>query len=89
LFWKIFPNWKNCEHVLGRQLGSRISEPLTACQYDFLQGSSPTSDHSYGLESRFKFHKRSQLLIRTHNETLSVTAVRVHNPNRSPVGINR
>ena len=38
---------------------------------------------------RFKFHKRSQLFIRTHNETLSVVAMRVCNPDRSPVGINR
>jgi hypothetical protein len=37
----------------------------------------------------FKLHNRSQLLIRSHNETLSVTAMRVSNPDRSPVGINR
>jgi len=24
-----------------------------------------------------------------HNETLSVVAMRVHNPDRSPIGINR
>jgi hypothetical protein len=38
---------------------------------------------------RFKFHKRRQQFIRTHNETLSVVAMRVHNPDRSPVGMNR
>jgi hypothetical protein len=38
---------------------------------------------------RFKFEKRRQLLIRTHNETLSVAAVRIDNKDRSPVGINR
>jgi len=27
--------------------------------------------------------------IRTHNETLSVAAMRVNNPDRSPVAINR
>ena len=31
---------------------------------------------------RFQFHKRSQFFIRTHNETLSVVAVRVSNPDR-------
>ena len=31
----------------------------------------------------FQFHKRSQLFIRTHNETLSVVAMRVSNPDRS------
>ena len=36
-----------------------------------------------------QFQKRSQLFIRTHNETLSIVAMRVCNPDRSPVGINR
>jgi hypothetical protein len=31
----------------------------------------------------------SQRFIRTHNETLSVAAMRVNNPDRSPVAINR
>jgi len=35
----------------------------------------------------FHFHKRSQLFIRVHNETLSVAAMRVSNPDCSPVGI--
>jgi hypothetical protein len=30
-----------------------------------------------------------QLFIRTHNETLSVTAVRIDNKDGSPVGVNR
>jgi hypothetical protein len=42
-----------------------------------------------GSDRRFKFNKRRQLFIRTHNETLSVAAMRVSNPDRSPVGINR
>jgi hypothetical protein len=37
---------------------------------------------------RFKFQKRSQLFIRTHNETLSVVAVRVSNEDCSPVRIH-
>ena len=36
---------------------------------------------------RFEFQKRSQLFIRTHNETRSVAAVCVSNPDRSPVAI--
>jgi hypothetical protein len=35
------------------------------------------------------FQKRSQLIIRADDETLSVIAMRVCNPDRSPVGINR
>jgi hypothetical protein len=38
---------------------------------------------------RFEFQKRSQLFIRVHNETLPVVAMRVNNPDRSPLGINR
>jgi hypothetical protein len=33
----------------------------------------------------FKFHKRSQLFIRTHNEPLFVVAMCVGNPNHSPM----
>jgi hypothetical protein len=36
---------------------------------------------------RFEFDKRRQFFIRTHKETLSV-AMRVSNPDRSPLGIN-
>jgi hypothetical protein len=32
---------------------------------------------------RFKFHKRRQNLVCTHNETLSAAAMRVNNPDRS------
>src|SRR5438132_284909 len=35
----------------------------------------------------FEFQKRSQLFIRMHNETLSVAAMRVSNPDRSPFTI--
>jgi len=35
----------------------------------------------------FKFHQRSELLIRTHNEPLTVVAMRVHNPDCSPFKI--
>jgi hypothetical protein len=36
-----------------------------------------------------QFQKRRQLFIGVHNEPLSVTAIGICNPNRSPVGINR
>jgi hypothetical protein len=38
---------------------------------------------------RFQFQERRQLFIRSHNETLSVAAMCVCNPDWSPVGINR
>jgi hypothetical protein len=38
---------------------------------------------------RSDFYKRSQLFIRADNETLSIVAMRVCNPDRSLVGINR
>jgi hypothetical protein len=39
------------------------------------------------INRRFKFEKRRQLFIGMHNETLSVSAMRVSNPDGSPVGI--
>jgi len=36
----------------------------------------------------FKFNKRAQFFVGMRNEALSVVAVRVNNPDRSPVGIN-
>jgi hypothetical protein len=38
---------------------------------------------------RFEFQKRSQLFIGAHNETLSVVAMRVSNPDRSRARILR
>jgi hypothetical protein len=43
-----------------------------------------TETHEHAGE----FHKRSQLFIRVHNETLSVVAMRVSNPDRSPARIH-
>ena len=47
----------------------------------------PTTDAT--PNRRFQFNKRSQLFIHVHNETLSVAAIRVNNPDRSPVAIGR
>jgi hypothetical protein len=47
-----------------------------------------SSGRSAGSNRRFQFHKRSQLLIRAYNEMLSVAAMRVCNPDHSPVEIN-
>jgi hypothetical protein len=42
-----------------------------------------------GVPSRpFEFQKRHQLFIRTHNETLSIAAMCVSNPNGSAFGIH-
>jgi len=42
----------------------------------------------HAIHRRFQFNKRSQLFIRTHNETPSV-AMHVNKPDCSAVGINR
>ena len=47
------------------------------------------SENLATLSRRFQLHKRRQLFIRPYNETLSVAAVRVNNPDRSPFTINR
>jgi hypothetical protein len=36
---------------------------------------------------RFKFHKRSQFFTRVYNEPLTVAAMRICNPHRSPVKV--
>ncbi|MGC1323153.1 MAG: hypothetical protein WA849_13295 [Candidatus Udaeobacter sp.] len=38
---------------------------------------------------RFEFQERRQFVIGTHNVTFAITAMRVSNPDHSPVGINR
>jgi hypothetical protein len=55
----------------------------------FISRARQSSRRSAGSSRRFEFQKRRQLLIRVHNETLSIVAVRIGNPDRSPVGINR
>jgi hypothetical protein len=47
-----------------------------------------SSQFSVTLDRRFEFHKRRQLFIRAHNETLAVAAMCVCNPDRWPVGIH-
>jgi len=43
---------------------------------------------SASANRRFEFHKRGQQFIRVHNVTFAFIAMRVCNPDRSPVGIN-
>jgi len=45
------------------------------------------SDCSSRADRRFKLDNRSQRFIGAHNETISVTAMRVSNPDRSPARI--
>jgi len=40
-----------------------------------------------GTNRRFQFHKRGQLFFGSRNETLPVVAMRVNNPDCSPIGI--
>jgi hypothetical protein len=48
---------------------------LRASRYGGRMNISPKAFHCC-----FQFHKRSQFFIRVHNETLSVAAMRVSNP---------
>jgi hypothetical protein len=38
-------------------------------------------------DRRFQFHKRSQLFIGVRHETLTVTALSIHDPHHSPFAI--
>jgi hypothetical protein len=44
-----------------------------------------TKQFAAGANHRFQFQKRRQLFIRTGNETLSVVAMCVNNPDCSPL----
>jgi hypothetical protein len=46
-----------------------------------------SSQFATSRNGRFQFHKRSQLFIRSHNETFPVVAMRVCNKNGSPVAV--
>jgi hypothetical protein len=52
-------------------------------------GTNPSTQIPHKPNRGFEFHKRRQQFIRTHNETLPVAAMCVHNPDRSPPRINR
>jgi hypothetical protein len=74
----------------------RIEVPSADPRSDFRRGTeceknyaSLSRQFAASADRRFEFHKRGQLFIRVHNETLSVVAVCVSNPDRSPIGINR
>ena len=54
-----------------------------------LEKIAPARQDNLQPRRRFQFDKRSQLFIRVHDEMLSVVAMRVRNPDRSPGGINR
>jgi hypothetical protein len=72
-----------------------LADPPGRGQYCFLAETEESLNRRlrgfrrYHPDCRFKLQKRRPLFIRTHNETLSVVAVRVRNEDRSPVGINR
>jgi hypothetical protein len=60
--------------------------------YGFLKGvnlSSAVFGQQLDTNSPFQFQKSSELVIGANNETLSVVAMRVCSPDRSPGGINR
>jgi hypothetical protein len=61
----------------------RCSEPPT--KQDLLAAA---AKRCTGADRSFKFNKRRQLFIRPHNEALTVAAMRVSNPDRSPLRIN-
>jgi TolB-like protein/Flp pilus assembly protein TadD len=68
----------------GEVQTGRIRTRLTAAD-DFLNHAVSDLRHS---SRRFKFKKGCQSFVCMHNETLSIVAMCVNNPDRSPVGID-
>jgi hypothetical protein len=67
---------KNAFMVLTVFVADRSRARLPGCRRDC------------AADRRFKFQKRRQRFFRTHNETLSVAAMRISNPDHSCVGID-
>jgi hypothetical protein len=66
----------------------KLKEKLVLSGWDHRSRGGRRCDVHSAVVDPFEFHKRSQLFIGRHNETLSVVAMRVCNPDCSPVGIN-
>jgi len=66
-----------------RRFQIRLATPSVAKISPARQGNSPRARNH-----RFEFKKCSQFLIRMHNETLSVMAMCINNPDCSPLRIH-
>ena len=71
---------KNLAGKLLRLIQIGLATP-TLAKISPTRQENPTASADYG----FKFDKRRRLFIGTHNETLSVIAMRVHNPDGSGI----
>jgi hypothetical protein len=74
------------EEPSGEEVLRLIQDPFSDAKFAKNLACS-SSTIAAGANRRFKFDKRIQLFIRTHNVTLSVAAMRVSNPDRSSVRI--
>jgi len=94
---KIAENQSAEKHVVAAAMQGEGNFIVRAtCGYSILPLLIPTRQRQSDLRDQihrefvnlsFQFQKRGQLFIGAHNETLSV-AMRVNNPDRSPVHIN-
>ena len=78
---------KGPKTATGRSVLRPIQIRLTASS--LVKSHQPVSKLAANANRRFQFQKSRQLFIRTHNEAVTVAAVRVCNPDRSSVAINR
>jgi hypothetical protein len=61
------------------------SDPFSDAEFEKI--SSVRQANSPATKRRFQFNKRGQLFIGSHNETLSVSAMRISNPDCSPFAV--
>jgi membrane associated rhomboid family serine protease len=75
---------------MGLKFDSVISRDFSAMRPQALirSGNCNSPGNTTALP-RFQFHKRSQLFVATNDKPLPIIAMRVSNPDGSPVGINR
>jgi hypothetical protein len=87
----LVPSWRFLQDVAangGQAAGLESSGRVFRSKPEANDLARRCSQRLGGASRRCQFHKRRQLLIRSRNETFSVVAVRINNPDRLPLAIH-
>jgi hypothetical protein len=76
------------ENLSGEESSPPDSNPFSDAEFG-KNAAKLSSQFDRKCRSRLRVPETRQLFIRPHDESLCVVAVRVNNPDRFPVGINR
>jgi hypothetical protein len=79
--------WKKAKNLAGENALRLIQDRLSDAEFG-KKLANPSRQFAASANRRFQFHKSSQLFIGVHNGPLSVVAMSISNPDRSPVAIH-